>query len=103
MDKLNDLKKIIKKSELSSVEAKEMVNFFSHAGANDLAIIIEVFKQEPEWIVKIGNNIKAKKKILSSRNKKVWRKIIEKEKADLLKVEDKKSADIIKAEILNTE
>ena len=103
MSKINKFKEIIKKSKLSSIEVKEMVNFFNQASPDDLAIVIEVFQQEPEWIVKISNNIKAKRKILSNRDKKAWKKIIEKEKVDLLKAENKKSADIIRAEILNIE
>jgi len=50
-------------------------------------VLVNLFKEKPEWIVKFYQNIQAKRAVLNKKDKKAWDEIIEKENFDLLEIE----------------
>ncbi len=77
------LKEIIKNSSLSLSEQENFLDLFSKAGLKDLSAAVEVFNEKPEWIKKMYDNYKAKKRAIGERNINFWEEILKKEEEDL--------------------
>ena len=85
MNNLDKLKNFIKKSKLSAKDTEYFISFFAKAEDKDLDLVIEVLRENPDWILKINKNIKDKARALKKQDQKAWDKIIAQEKIDLLR------------------
>lgn len=86
MSNLSRIKTIVHISNLDYQDMDNFIDFLSRIDEDDLAILIELFEKKPSWVSKFYQNILTKKEVLNKKDKKGWQKIIEKEKADLLKL-----------------
>lgn len=75
---------------ISSLPIEDKYSFSQFCRKLDLKsmhILVNLFKEKPEWIAKFYQIVQAKKAVLNKKDKKAWNDIIEKENLDLLEME----------------
>ncbi len=84
MGQYSKLCSLIRMSSLSPDNIDFLTNFFHEASEDDLALLTKLVEQDFKWLYKINRNIRAKKKALDKKDIKLWQKIINEEKEELL-------------------
>ncbi len=73
--------------DLDKSAKKDFLLFVSSLSDIKTAWLWSFLQKNPEWLLKISNNIQAKRKDLKQKDRKAWNNIIKKENLDLLEIE----------------
>ena len=87
MNKLEEIKELLIKSDIPFDEKEELILFFRKASDAELEIIYKIFSEDLRLVQKISENIKAKKAIFAVQDLNVWNKLLEKELEELHSLE----------------
>lgn len=84
---LQKLNEVIKSSNLKPAEQEEFLFLFSKISDKKLDAVINVLKDDPNWINKLYKNYETKKKALKQKDKSAWQEILQDEYDTLIKIE----------------
>ena len=84
---LQKIRKLLAESELSKDEQDEFVILLALVQDEDLNSITQLFSQDRSWIRKIYQNVKEKRTALSSKDVRLWEKILQEEESQLKELE----------------
>lgn len=87
-DNLQRLKTLLATSTISADDQNELLSFFAATEKDDLVAAVDLFSAEPAWIEKVSQNLKAKQKAISSRDRNLWNEIVQGEAKELQALED---------------
>lgn len=88
-DYLFQIKKEILRAKLSQEEHHNLMQIFSRLEEGDQKSLLELFRENPEWINKINAILKSKKELFASGNFADWQKIIAEEERAIESIEEK--------------
>lgn len=80
---LRIIKNLIVSSNLSEEEQKELLVILSQISDKDLKSFLDLFKENKDWIRKIYDNYKIKRKAFVNKDKNLWNEILDQEKREL--------------------
>lgn len=80
---LETLKDLISNSKLSPDDQQDLINLFSKISEKPLSYFLEILEEEPDWLVKLNANYKAKKAAIENRDREAWMNIVEEELASM--------------------
>ena len=74
---------IIAESRLGDIEKREFGEVFARTKEDALGPILELFRQDSEWVTKLYDNYRQKKDAVVTGSLDAWRDVIDKEKQEL--------------------
>ena len=80
---LEEIKFLLERSNVPAVDQESFLAVLSQANNDDLATVVGVFRERPEWMSKIIDNYKAKKVALATDDENLWETILKEEEAEL--------------------
>lgn len=80
------LKILIYDSPLENRDKEQMTSFLAKAPGSFILSVYKLFQKEPEWILKVNENIKLKRQAWFEKNTAVWDKILRSEYRELAKL-----------------
>lgn len=88
-DYLFQIKKEILRARLSQDEHLDLMRIFAKLGEDEQQSLLDLFRENPEWINKISAILKSKKELFASGNSADWAKVILKEEQEIEGLKEK--------------
>jgi len=73
------IKDSIDNSLLSTQDKNELLQVFAKANEGDWAELVVVLSEDPSWVSRLSDNLKAKRIVLGLKDGALWQKILQEE------------------------